>query len=240
MHTLTMPETLALAEQAMAGKRLLRHTVVNVAKIVNMRTDENLADDVTSADIINLDGMGVVWGAQLCGLNVRERVSGVDLMENLFQRCEDRGFRPFLLGAERSVLDLVTARLAREFPKLVIAGTQDGYYSASEEMAVVQNIRAAKADCLFVAMPSPTKERFLGAHGDQLGTYFIMGVGGSLDVFGGKVNRAPKWMQDLGLEWLFRVSQEPRRMWKRYLRTNTIYLFLLSREIWRCRVRGLF
>ncbi len=233
-----MQETLALAEQSMSEKRLLRHTVVNVAKLVNMRTDKNLAKDVTSSDIINLDGMGVVWGAQLCGLNVRERVSGVDLMENLFRLCAERGFRPFLLGAERSVLDLVMARLQRELPSLNIAGTQDGYFPKEQEPSIVDAIHASEADCLFVAMPSPTKERFLGTHAPHLGTHFIMGVGGSFDVFAGKVKRAPRWMQNLGLEWFFRLAQEPARMWKRYLRTNTAYMLLLVREIWRTRFRS--
>jgi N-acetylglucosaminyldiphosphoundecaprenol N-acetyl-beta-D-mannosaminyltransferase len=231
LHALTMAETLGLAEEAMTRKRPLHHTVVNVAKLVNMGKNAELRDDVASADLINVDGQGVIWGAKLCGVALPERVAGVDIMVNLFELCEAKGFRPFLLGAEQSVLEAVRDRLARAHAKLVLAGMQDGYFKPEDDARIVGAINASGADCLFVAMPTPRKERFLNRYRAELKPSFIMGVGGSFDVYGGKVARAPKLVQALGLEWLFRVVQEPRRLWRRYYETNTAYAGLLWREL---------
>lgn len=227
MHTLTMAETLGLAEQAMRTRQPLHHTVINVAKLVTMHSDSELARDVSEADLINIDGTGIVWGARMFGLEVPERVAGVDIMEGLFRLCAERGFKPFLFGAEQAVVDAVLARLARDYPQLQVAGWRNGYFKPEQEEQIVLDINASGADCLFVAMPSPRKERFLYKYRLVLLPYFIMGVGGSFDVYGGKVKRAPVWVQRLGLEWFFRIAQEPRRLWKRYWTTNIDYVHLL-------------
>lgn len=232
MHALTMAETLGLAEQAMATRQPLHHTVINVAKLVNMHSDSELARDVSEADLINIDGAGIVWGARMFGLEVPERVAGVDIMEGLFRLCAEKGYRPFLLGAEQVVIDAVIERLGRDYPTLRVAGSRNGYFKADQEEQVVLAINASGADCLFVAMPSPRKERFLYKYRLVLRPFFIMGVGGSFDVYGGKVKRAPVWMQRLGLEWLFRTVQEPRRLWKRYWDTNLEYVRLLVANYW--------
>jgi N-acetylglucosaminyldiphosphoundecaprenol N-acetyl-beta-D-mannosaminyltransferase len=232
-----MAETLALAEEAMRRRMPLHHTVVNVAKLVHMGQNEELREDVATADLINVDGQGVLWGARLCGISLPERVAGVDIMTRLFSVCAEKGFRPFLLGAEAVVLESVRARLAVDYPSLAIAGMQDGYFRPEDEAAVVAAINASGADCLFVAMPTPRKERFLKRHRARLTPSFVMGVGGSFDVYGGKVKRAPKLVQALGMEWLFRVLQEPRRLWRRYYETNTAYAGLLWREYRRSRAQ---
>ena len=108
-------------------------------------------------------------------------------------------------------------------PIIEFAGMHDGYFAADQEQRVVEEICSSRADCLFIGMPTPSKERFLSAYRNQLGVPFIMGVGGSFDILAGKVTRAPRFMQKLGLEWLYRVYQEPSRMWWRYCRTNTIF-----------------
>ena len=233
LHLLTMAETLDIATEAMTRRRPLHHTVVNVAKLVNMRKNAELREDVASADLINVDGAGVVWGARMFGIKVTERVAGVDIMENLFRICAEKGFKPFLLGAEQDVLDRVVARLGRDYPDLKVAGTQHGYFPETWEGEVVAKINASGADCLFVAMPTPRKERFLKQHREMLQASFVMGVGGSFDVYGGKVARAPKLVQKLGLEWAFRVAQEPGRLWRRYYDTNTAFAALLWTEFRR-------
>lgn len=235
MHLLTMAETLDLATEAMTRRRPLHHTVVNVAKLVTMKTNAELREDVASADLINIDGAGVVWGARLFGIRVTERVAGIDIMERLFRLSAEKGFKPFLLGAEQDVLDRVVERLARDYPGLKVAGTQHGYFAESWDGEVVAKINASGADCLFVAMPTPRKERFLKQHRATLQTSFVMGVGGSFDVYGGKVARAPKLLQRLGLEWAFRVAQEPGRLWRRYYETNTAFAALLWQEFRRGR-----
>ena len=196
-----------------------------------VRAPNKLGEGVDTADLINVDGKGVLWGARLCGITLPERVAGIDIMTGLFALCAKKGFRPYLLGAEQSVLDAVEARLAAEYG-LTIAGMQDGYFKPEQEAEIVAAINASGADCLFVAMPTPRKERFLSRYRAELKPSFIMGVGGSFDVYGGKVARAPKLVQMLGLEWLFRVVQEPGRLWRRYYETNTAYAGLLWREYW--------
>ena len=227
MHALSMAETLDLAEESMRTRRPLLHTVINVAKLVNMAKNADLRDDVGTADVINVDGIGVLWGARLLGVDIGERVAGVDVMTELFALCAAKGYRPFLLGAEQHVLDAVAARLAQQYPSLVVAGLRNGYFTAAEEQDVVAAINASGADCLFVALPTPRKERFLRRYRDDLLPSFVMGVGGSFDVYGGKVARAPLLLQRLGLEWLFRVAQEPDRLWRRYYETNVAYAALL-------------
>src|SRR5690606_38387958 len=136
------------ADEAMTLRKPMHHTVVNVAKLVTMQRNAELHEDVASADLINIDGAGVVWGARLMGIRVPERAAGVDLMEDLFRLCAERGFRPYLLGAEAHVLAAVVERLRREYPGLEIAGWRDGYFKPEQEAEVVEDINAAGADCL--------------------------------------------------------------------------------------------
>jgi N-acetylglucosaminyldiphosphoundecaprenol N-acetyl-beta-D-mannosaminyltransferase len=114
---------------------------------------------------------------------------------------------------------------------LQLAGLRDGYFRPEDEDMVVEQIINSKADCLFIAMPTPRKERFLATHRDRLGVPFIMGIGGALDVIAGQVHRAPPIIQSMGLEWLYRVYQEPRRMWWRYAKTNTLFAAILLRAL---------
>ncbi len=228
LHPFTMEETVAEVAAAMRERRPLQHVALNVAKFVNLRKDAELRADVFGADIVGIDGMGIVMGARLFGIDVPERVAGVDLMMRILQLCAEQGFRPYLLGARPDVLAAAVAELGRRHPNLVIAGFQHGYFSAAEEPGVVAAIRDSGADCLFVAMPTPRKERFMAAHRAALGVPFVMGVGGSIDVLAGHVRRAPAAWQNSGFEWLYRTLQEPRRMWRRYLDTNVAYAGILA------------
>lgn len=232
IHSLSMAETLQLADEAMRTRRPMLHTVINVAKLVNMGKNAELREDVCSADLINVDGAGVLWGARMLGIAIDERVAGVDVMTEMFALCAQKGYRPYLLGAEQHVLDAVASRLARDLPAVQIAGMRNGYFSADEEAGIVADINRSGADCLFVAIPTPGKERFLKRHRSVLQPSFVMGVGGSFDVYGGKVARAPVLLQKLGLEWLFRIAQEPGRLWRRYYDTNLAYAGLLWRAYW--------
>jgi N-acetylglucosaminyldiphosphoundecaprenol N-acetyl-beta-D-mannosaminyltransferase len=224
---LTMRETIDLARSAMAQQKTMVHVALNVAKLVNMRSDPTLAEDVKKSDLIGIDGMGILYAAKLFGLPAKERVAGVDLLQELIGLCAREGFRPFFLGATPNVLRVVSERVRSLHPTIRFAGMQDGYFTTDQEQGVVQEIRNSRADCLFIAMPTPRKERFLSAYRDELRVPFIMGVGGSFDILAGKVTRAPRLMQKFGLEWLYRIYQEPRRMWWRYCRTNTIFVCMV-------------
>lgn len=231
LDALSMRETLALIEAAMREKKALRQGVVNVAKLVTMQRDEALYRDVTASDIINIDGAGVVFGCRLLGHNVPQRVTGIDVMQNVLTLCAQQGFKPYILGAMPEVLAKAKANIMATHPPLQFAGAQDGYYDQSRETEVINAINASGADCLFIAMPSPHKERIMAQYRGTLQVPFIMGVGGAVDVLAGHVRRAPLWMQHAGLEWFFRLLQEPRRLFKRYWTTNWRYGFLVLQAL---------
>ena len=237
---LSRRETLEHVLDAISARRRVQHCVVNVAKLVTMQNDAVLKRDVEQSDLVNVDGVGILWGARLLGIPVPERVTGTDLFQDLLQACEDRGLRPFLFGARQDVLEETIRVIKARHPGIEIAGYRNGYFGRAEEPEIAAQIRASKADMLFVAISSPVKERFIAEYRDRVGVPFLMGVGGSFDVISGRVVRAPLWMQRYGFEWLFRVIQEPKRMWKRYLFTNTVYAGLLTREVARHRIRRLF
>jgi N-acetylglucosaminyldiphosphoundecaprenol N-acetyl-beta-D-mannosaminyltransferase len=208
-----------------------QHMAVNAAKIVSSRRHRELLRLINDSDIVTADGQAVVWAARLLGAPLPSRVTGIDLMEQLLALAERRGYRVFLLGARPEVLEAAVGRLRARHPRLAVAGCRDGYFSREEEAGVVARIRAARPDLLFVAMPTPRKEYFLARWGVELGVPFSMGVGGALDVLAGTTRRAPRPVQQLGLEWAFRVAQEPRRLWRRYLVTNAVFVWLTLRGI---------
>ena len=150
-------------------------------------------------------------------------------MHRLMARAAERGHRVYILGARADVLARAVERLRAQHPALIVAGTHDGYFPESEDARVAAEIRAAAPDILFVAISSPRKEYFLGTHGRGLGVPLVMGVGGSIDIVAGVTRRAPRILQRLGLEWLFRLLQEPRRMFGRYVRSNARFALLVAR-----------
>ena len=230
LDALTMDRTVEIIGSAIAEGRFTQHSVVNVAKLVQMRQDAELKEAVESCDIVNIDGMGVVWGARLMGLNVPERVAGIDLFYELLSFSQAKGHGVFLLGATQDVVSLAANKIAMMYPALKIAGVHHGYFW-DDQAKVVEQVRQSGARLLFVAISSPLKEKFIARWRSQLGVDFVMGVGGTFDVVAGKVRRAPIWMQRFGLEWFYRLIQEPRRMWKRYLVTNVKYGVLLVRAV---------
>jgi N-acetylglucosaminyldiphosphoundecaprenol N-acetyl-beta-D-mannosaminyltransferase len=230
---LTMAETVELVHMAMRSRRRLQHVAINVAKLVNMRRDPILAGDIISSDLVGIDGMGIVWGAKCLGLSVGERVAGIDLFTRLLEVCAKEGFKPYFLGGTQEVVLKAADQARLDYPGICFAGLRDGYFKPDQEPEIVRQIRESEADCLFIGMPTPRKERFLAAHRDSLNIPFIMGVGGSFDILAGKVFRAPKRVQALGLEWLYRIYQEPRRMWWRYAQTNAFFAGILARAVIR-------
>lgn len=220
-----------IAENAMTKGHLVRHTALNVAKLVNLKTNPELRLDVNSSDIVGIDGMGIVYGLKLFGTKQAERVAGIDLFYALLEHCAKTGRRPFILGATEENLQKAMSEARARYPGLEFAGARNGYFSAEQRPEVVAQIASSRADCLFVAMPTPHKERFLNAFADQLNVPFVMGVGGSVDVLAGHVSRAPHWMQNIGLEWLHRLLQEPRKMIGRYARTNSAYALMVAKSL---------
>ena len=238
LDLLTVEETLSRIEEIILARKPVQHVVINVAKLVMLQKDAQLKEIINKCGLVNVDGQGVVWGARILGLRIPERVAGIDLMLRLVKLSSTKGYSIYLLGATQEVIDTVVRIWHRAYPTLLIAGYRNGYFGENEEAEVVSNIRDSKADILFVAMSSPKKEIFLNKYHNEFGVPFLMGVGGSFDVVAGKTKRAPVWMQSAGLEWFYRLMCEPKRMWKRYLTTNLVYVAMLIkafiRKDYRC------
>lgn len=230
VDALTMEQTIAIIERAIQEKTPVHHVVVNAAKMVNAQKDEELKKSIVDCDIINADGKSIVWASRILNCALPERVAGIDLMQNLVALAAQKNYKVFLLGAEEDVVSKVVETYTAAYGTQLIAGYRNGYFHKEEEEELALQIANSKADMLFVALTSPKKEIFLNKYKHLLQVPFIMGVGGSFDVIAGKTKRAPLWMQNAGMEWFYRVLQEPKRMWKRYLFGNSEFLYLVVKE----------
>jgi N-acetylglucosaminyldiphosphoundecaprenol N-acetyl-beta-D-mannosaminyltransferase len=234
IDNLNMAEVLDCIEAMIGDGGIHQHVVVNVDKIVKMESNPNLRQTVLDCDLITVDGQPVIWVSKLLKCPIKERVTGVDLFGTLMARCAERGLRPYLLGARQEIVTKTVDALKAKHPTLNLAGWRNGYWTAEEEDNIVQEIKRAKPDVLCMAVGSPKQELFLGKWKQEMRVPFVMGVGGSFDVTAGVLRRAPRWMQRLGLEWLFRLAQEPRRLWRRYLNEDMAFFRLVWRE-WRAK-----
>ena len=230
VDNLDMEESLAVVESFIRSGRPHQHVVVNVDKIVKASRDPGLRRIINDCDLINADGMPVVWASRLLGKPLKARVTGVDLFEALMARAAQKGWRVFLLGAREEVVSGVARLYPARYPGLTIAGYRNGYWKPEEEARVVADIAVTRPDILFVAISSPKKEEFLARYQAAMKIPFAMGVGGTFDVAVGHVKRAPVWMQKAGLEWFYRFLQEPRRMFRRYFIEDMAFVALFARE----------
>ncbi len=192
------------------------HVAINANKLLACADDPGLADSVRDADLCTADGVGAILMARRLGHAVPERVTGIDLMDDLVAEAALRGWPVFLLGAEPGVAQAAADRLVALHPGLIVAGVEHGFFPAGSEPEVADRIAASGARLLFVALPTPRKERFVDVFAKRSGVAFAMGVGGAFDVLAGRLARAPGPVQRVGLEWAWRWAQEPRRLASRY------------------------
>ena len=222
---LTMLETLLVVEEAIEKEEQLHHVVVNAGKIVAMQNNPFLKKFVLGADLINVDGMAVLWAANLVGKNLPERVAGIDLMENLVELAYENNYKCFFLGAKEEVVTDVVRHYSEMYNPNVVAGYHNGYFKRGDDVKIAQMIVDSGAQILFVAMESPLKEIFLESNKYLLGKVnMIMEVDSGFDVVAGKLIRNPVWIQATGLEWIFRFIQEPKRMLKKFFP----FMFIVS------------
>lgn len=214
------------------------HLVItaNASHLCMMRRDPELAAACGAAHLVLADGMSVVWALRAAGHPVPERVTGVDLMARLLSVAGAHKLRVYFLGAKPEVVAALARQSRALHPGLQIAGFRDGYFGPDEHQNIAEEVRASGAHMLFVGMPTPFKETWCERYSQHLDVPVIMGVGGSFDVLAGYVRRAPRWMQGMGLEWLWRLLMEPRKLWRRYLTTNSQFVWLAGREILARRV----
>ena len=207
---------------------------INAAKLVRLQRDQQLRDVVAGCELVTADGQAVVWASRVLRRPLPERVTGIDLMDALLTRASEQGYGAFVLGARPEVLERALQELRRRHPGLRVDG-RHGYFTRDEESAVVDEIASARPDLLFVALETPAKELFLARNRAQLRIPFVMGVGGAVDILGGVRKRAPRLLQRLGLEWAYRLAQDPRRLAGRYIVGNTRFTWLVLRELLRGR-----
>jgi N-acetylglucosaminyldiphosphoundecaprenol N-acetyl-beta-D-mannosaminyltransferase len=232
---LDLVQTIERCDHLIETQAMVQHAAINAAKLVAFQNDSRLREIIRNCELVSADGQSVVVAARLLGDPVPERVAGIDLMHELLYLAERKAYRVFFLGATREVLEEAVRRIKQLHPRLLVAGYRDGYFADSESRDVCTEIRRAEPHILFVAMSSPRKEYWLAEHRNELGVPFVMGVGGAIDVVAGLRRRAPGWLQRFGLEWFFRLLQEPTRLGRRYLVGNLRFALLLWRAILRRR-----
>lgn len=231
LDSLTMMETISKVDNAICSNARINHVVINAGKVVSMQTDKQLMESVVSCDIINADGLAIVWASRFLGGYLPERVAGIDLMQELVKLAAEKNYKCFFLGAKEDVVKKVVNIYTQKYGPSIIAGYRNGYFKKEEEEVVARQIADSGAQLLFVAVTSPKKENFMYAHRNLLSKVnFTMGVGGTFDVVAGFTKRAPVWMQKIGMEWFFRFMQEPGRLWKRYLIGNSKFIYLVMKQ----------
>jgi N-acetylglucosaminyldiphosphoundecaprenol N-acetyl-beta-D-mannosaminyltransferase len=212
---------------------------VNATTLVMMQTNSKLHEACTNADLVVADGVPVVWVSRLFGTPLPERVAGVDLLSRLLEESSKHQLRVYFLGAKRNVLAKLVALCREKYPGAQVVGYQDGYFSEAEYSAVIETIHNSHTDLLFIGMPTPFKEVWSYQYKNNFNVPIILGVGGSFDVLAGFIRRAPQWVQKIGMEWFWRVMMEPRKLLKRHLVVNTLFIKSVLREWWIQSVNGL-
>ena len=204
-----------------AARRRHYVCVVPAHSVMDCRADAALREIVNRAGLVTPDGMALVWLLRLRGHRRTERVYGPDLMLALCERSPERGWRHYFLGGEAGVAETLAARLAVRFPGLTVAGTLSPPFRAltdEEDAALCRSVNEARPDIVWVGLGSPKQEQWMAAHRQALEAPVLVGVGAAFDFHSGRLRQAPRWVQRSGLEWLYRLAQEPRRLWRRYLR----------------------
>lgn len=230
IHPLLKSEFLDIIEKNLKNGNQIIQNGLNAASINEFVNNKELKQAYKNSDFINIDGMSVVWTLRFMGFNIPERVACPDLAEDILAMAEKNHFSVFLFGAKERNLLLCKKNLQENYPNLIIAGYRNGYYNKDEELSIIKIINSANPDILFLGLPSPCKELFVEQYRHYLNAKFIFGVGGLFDILSGLKKRAPRWIQNSGLEWFYRFAQEPNRLWRRYLIGNFKFLWLVNKE----------
>ena len=245
IDNLNMQEALARIEEFIRIGRKIGKThqiaTVNADFVVKALSDPELRYLLQEADMATADGMPLVWGARLLGTPLEERVAGADMIPALAEISAQKGYSMFFLGAAPGVAARAGDILRAKHPDLKIVGILSPPQSSVLEMdpAIIEAIKNAKPDILLVAFGNPKQEKWIGMYGRELGVPVMIGVGGTFDFIAGQTKRAPLWMQNIGLEWTFRLAQEPRRLWKRYVVDMAAFGSFFVRQWWVTRRRAM-
>lgn len=229
VHDLVMESALEVMDGFVRAGKPHHIITADASMLVMAQEDSALHAIIQEADLVTPDSVGVLWAAKSYGKPLRERVSGVEIVERLCARSAERGYRIYFLGAAPTVADQAAAQMRARYPGTQIVGTRDGYFKPEEVDGIVAEIRACQPDILCVAMGIPKQEKWIAANRQRLGASILIGVGGTFDVLSGNVKRAPLVMQKVHLEWLWRVLSNPRKINKVLLLPRFVRMVRQSR-----------
>lgn len=221
---LTMEDALNRLEDFIVQQKPHQIITANAEMVMAAQEDETFKEILWQGDLVCGDGAGVVWASKQYGQPLPERVTGIDLITGFLPKAVEKGYSLFLLGAAPGVAELAGQELEKRYPGLKIVGTEDGYFSKENEQTILTKIKQLKPDILLVALGFPRQEKWIKQHLNYLGVPVAIGVGGTLDVLSGKVERAPVWMQKSNLEWFYRLVKEPKR---------AIRMLALPKFVWK-------
>lgn len=230
IDVLSVQETIDLVEEYVKTKIPLHLMGVNADKINEVNQNERMKQIVNSCGVINADGASVIMASKYLKKPLPERVAGVDLMQSLVSLSEKKGYTIYLLGAKQEVVEKTAEVLKEKHPNLILAGFHNGYFKEPDWPDISKELKEKSPDFVFVGITSPIKEYLIEYLQEDGHTSVFMGVGGSFDVISGNIPRAPMWMQKANLEWLFRVIQEPKRLFKRYFVGNWVFMKAVFKE----------
>ncbi len=235
IDNLTMAEASARIVALAQSNEATQACFVNADCFNIAYSDEDYRGTLARANLVLADGIGVRLAGAILDQNVRENVNGTDMLPYLCAAVEAAGMGIYLLGGKPGIADDAGKWIREHYPNLMLAGTHHGYFSEEEESGVLEEIAASKAGVVLVALGSPRQDKWIAAHRLQVGPKVLIGVGGLLDFYSGRISRAPIWMRELGMEWLYRFWQEPGRMWRRYFVGNFEFLYHVLSERMRQR-----
>ncbi len=230
IHPLTKHDFLFIISEGIKKKKQIVQSGVNASSIVELVHCIDLKAAYNECDLVNIDGMSLVWALRFFGYKVPERVACPDLAESVLQLAEINKYGVFFLGASEENLLLAISNISIDYPNLKISGYRNGYFAPEDENQIANMIDQSEAHILFLGLPSPQKELFVKAHKDKLHVNYFLGVGGFFDILSGSKKRAPIWMQNSGLEWFYRFIQEPFRLLDRYFIGNLKFIRIVVLE----------
>ena len=211
VNSLTMAQAVEAVQQFIAEKKVALVATANAEMLMRATQDEELKDILNQADLVVPDGAGTVWAAGHLGEPMPERVAGFDLAQELMREAPSRGDRVYFFGSAPGVADKAKAKAEELYPGIQVVGTRNGFFTEADEPGIIAEIKAARPDILLAALGVPKQEKWLKKHMQELQVPVSIGVGGTLDVMAGVMERAPLWMQKAKLEWLFRGLKQPSR-----------------------------
>lgn len=240
VHRVSLNDSVELIEKFISDKKKHQVCVPNVYTTVLMQRDEEFKEIHNSSSLAIPDGMPLVWVSRLYGKPIPVRVSGTELFLESAKIASQKGYKFFILGGSPGIPEKIKKKLNEKYQTLKIIGTYSPpfvrEFSEEETHRMISMINNVKPDVLWVGMTAPKQEKWIGKHLDKLQVHVAVGVGMAFDILAGEKKRAPKLIQNVGLEWLYRLCKEPKRLWKRYLIGNTVFIWLVIKEFLRVRI----